>query len=84
MPPSKPSKTPKAPASEKRPLDEEAIVSVRMLWSLINAVDAEAKAMSTEQAPGRAPIGRGELIRILVHEGLAAHAKARSERQKKD
>lgn len=82
MAPSKP-KTPKPPTTERRPLDEEAIVSVRMFWSLINAVDAEAKAMSAEQAPGRAPIGRGELIRILVHKGLAAHAKARAERERK-
>ena len=34
--------------------------------------------MNAEQAPGRASISRGELIRILLHEGLAAHAKARS------
>jgi hypothetical protein len=59
--------------------DEEiGVLSFKVGGDLIRALDEEAKAMSAEQPPGRAAISRGELVRILLHEGLAAHAKARS------
>jgi hypothetical protein len=48
---------------------------------LIDLLDKEAKIMSEEQPAGRAAISRGELIRIALHEWLAARAKARGERQ---
>ena len=54
----------------KRPIDEDTVLSFRVGDALIRALDEEAMAMS-----------RGELIRILLHEGLAAHAKARTKRQ---
>jgi hypothetical protein len=65
----------------KRPIDEDTVLSFRVGDALIRALDEEAMAMSAEQPPGRASISRGELIRILLHEGLAAHAKARTKRQ---
>ncbi len=61
-----------------RPPGEDTILSLKVTDALISALDVEAKAMNAEQPPGRAAISRGELIRILLHEGLAAHAKART------
>ncbi|MGC9986688.1 MAG: hypothetical protein ABSF35_24110 [Polyangia bacterium] len=61
-----------------RPPGEDTVLSLKVTDDLVSALDAEAKAMNAEQAPGRASISRGELIRILLHEGLAAHAKART------
>ena len=62
----------------KRPIGENTVLSFKVGDDLIAMLDAEAKAMSAEQPPGRASVSRGELIRILLHEGLAAHAKTRS------
>ena len=61
-----------------RPPGEDTILSLKVTDDLVSALDAEAKAMNADQPPGRAAISRGELIRILLHEGLAAHAKARA------
>lgn len=65
-----------------RPAGETLNLGFKVDPKLVEALDAEAKTMSAEQAPGRGAISRGELIRILLHEGLAAHAKARAERSK--
>jgi hypothetical protein len=61
-----------------RPPGEDTVLSLKVTDALVSALDAEAKAMNAEQPLGRASISRGELIRILLHEGLAAHAKART------
>jgi predicted transcriptional regulator len=61
-----------------RPAGESTILSFKVEDDLVRALDEEAKAMSAEQVSGRASITRGELVRILLHEGLAAHAKART------
>lgn len=61
-----------------RPVGESTILSLKVEDELIRLLDEEAKTMSAEQPPGRGAISRGELVRILLHEGLAAHAKARS------
>jgi len=65
-----------------RPATDNLNLGFKVDPKLVEALDAEAKAMSAEQAPGRGAISRGELIRILLHEGLAAHTKARAERSK--
>lgn len=44
---------------------------------MIHALDEAAKSMSAEQPAGRASISRGELVRIALHEWLAAY-KART------
>jgi hypothetical protein len=62
--------------------DEIAVLSFKVGGSLIRSLDEEAKAQSAEQSAGRAAISRGEVIRILLHEALAAHAKSRAERSK--
>jgi hypothetical protein len=62
----------------KRPLDEDSALSFRVSDALIRSLDAEAEAMNKEQEPGRPRLSRGDVCRILLHEGLAAHAKARS------
>ena len=66
----------------KRPPGENTVLSFKVGDDLIRLLDEESERMTTEQPPGHASISRGELIRILLHEGLAAHAKARAERQK--
>jgi hypothetical protein len=71
-------KLPDVGRPRKRPLGEDTVLSFKVGDELIAKLDAEAKTMSAEQPPGRAAISRGELIRILLHEGLAAHAKART------
>ncbi len=65
-----------------RPPGESTILSFKVSDELVAALDVEARAMNAEQPAGRASITRGELVRILLHEGLAAHAKARAERAK--
>jgi hypothetical protein len=62
----------------KRPVDEDSALSFRVGDGLIRALDEEAKAMTAEQEPGRPRLSRGDVCRILLHEGLAAHAKART------
>ena len=61
-----------------RPATDNLNLGFKVDPKLVELLDAEAKTMSAEQAPGRGAISRGELIRILLHEGLAAHAKART------
>jgi hypothetical protein len=65
-----------------RPVGESTILSLKVEDELIRLLDAEAKTMSAEQPPGRASVSRGELVRIALHEWLAARAKARAERSK--
>jgi hypothetical protein len=65
-----------------RPATDNLNLGFKVDPKLVEALDAEAKAMSAEQTPGRGTISRGELIRMLLHEGLATHAKDRAERTK--
>lgn len=65
----------------KRAAGEESVLSFRTSDALIRALDDEAEAMTNEQEPGRPRLSRGDVCRILLHEGLAAHAKARQKRQ---
>jgi hypothetical protein len=58
--------------------DDISVLSFKVEGELIRLLDEEAKTFSAEQPAGRAAISRGELVRILLHEGLAAHAAARS------
>jgi len=60
-----------------RPVGESTILSLKVEDELIHALDEAAKAMSAEQPAGRASISRGELVRIALHEWLAAY-KART------
>ena len=55
-----------------------SVLSFKVEGELIRLLDEEAKTFSAEQPAGRAAISRGELVRILLHEGLAAHAAARA------
>jgi hypothetical protein len=64
-----------------RPAGETLSLGIKVDPKLVDLLDKEAKIMSAEQPPGRAAISRGELIRIALHEWLAARAKARGERQ---
>ena len=65
-----------------RPLGETLSLGIKVDPKLAAALDAEVKLMNAEQPPGRASISRGELIRIALHEWLAARAKSRAERSK--
>ncbi len=64
-----------------RPPGETLSLGIKVDPKLAEALDAEVKLMNAEQPPGRASISRGELIRIALHEWLAARAKSRSERK---
>jgi hypothetical protein len=66
----------------KRADDEDTSLSFRVTDALVRALDQEAEAMNTEQEPGRPRLSRGDVCRILLHEGLAAHAKSRAEHPK--
>jgi len=76
-------KLPDVGRPRKRPLDEDSALSFRVSDALIRALDQEAEALNNEQEPGRPRLSRGDVCRILLHEGLAAHAKARAERPKR-
>jgi hypothetical protein len=62
----------------KRPIGEDTSLSFRVGDALVRALDEEVEAMNAEQEPGRPVLSRGDVVRILLHEGIAAHAKARS------
>ena len=62
----------------KRGDDEDSSLSFRVSDALIRSLDAEAEAMNKEQEPGRPRLSRGDVCRILLHEGLTAHSKARA------
>ena len=66
----------------KRDAGEDTSLSFRVSDGLVRALDEEVTSMNAEQEPGRPNLSRGDLVRILLHEGLAAHAKARAERSK--
>ena len=65
-----------------RPPGETLSLGIKVDPKLAEALDAEVKVMNAEQPPGRASISRGELIRIALHEWLAARAKTRAEHSK--
>jgi hypothetical protein len=67
----------------KRPIGEDGSLSFRVGDALIRSLDEETKAMNAEQEPGRPQLSRGDVCRILLHEGLAAHSKARAARSKR-
>jgi hypothetical protein len=60
-----------------RPVGESTILSLKVEDELIRLLDEAAKAMSAAQPVGRASVSRGELVRIALHEWLAAY-KAKS------
>lgn len=66
----------------KRLEHEDSALSYRVSADLIRELDAECEAMNKEQEPGRPRLSRGDVCRILLHEGLAAHAQARAARSK--
>jgi hypothetical protein len=66
----------------KRPIGEDTSLSFRVGDALVRALDEETEAMNAEQEPGRPLLSRGDVCRILLHEGLVAHTKARAERSK--
>lgn len=61
-----------------RPPGETLSLGIKVNPALAAALDEEAKIMTAEQPPGRATISRGELIRIALHEWLAARAAKRA------
>jgi hypothetical protein len=79
---SRSAKLPDVGRPRKRAIDEDSALSYRVSDALIRALDQEAEAMSKEQAPGHPRLSRGDVCRILLAEGLAAHAKTRAERSK--
>ena len=65
----------------KRLIGEDTSLSFRVGDALVRALDEETEAMNAEQEPGRPLLSRGDVCRILLHEGLATHAKARAARK---
>jgi hypothetical protein len=59
---------------------KEAHLSMRIEVSLLEALDAEADRMSSEQ-PGL-KVARTDVVRMLLHEGLMARERARNGRGK--
>ena len=55
-----------------RPPGETLSLGIKIDPKLADTLDAEAARMSAERPPGSAKISRGELIRIIIIEWLAA------------
>ncbi len=60
-----------------RPLGETLSLGIKIDPKLAEALDAEAARMTAERPPGSAKISRGELIRVILLEWLAAREKSR-------
>jgi hypothetical protein len=58
--------------------DDVAVLSFKVEGKLIHLLDEETKTYNSEQAAGHAAVSRGELVRIALHEWLAARAAART------
>src|ERR1017187_917994 len=58
--------------------DDVAVLSFKVEGKLIHLLDEETKTYNGEQAAGPAAVSRGELVRIALHEWLAARAAART------
>src|SRR5450631_2930777 len=62
--------------------DDVAVLSFKVEGRLIHLLDEETQTWNSEQPGGHAAVSRGELVRIALHEWLAARAKARAEQAK--
>jgi hypothetical protein len=66
----------------KRDVGEDTSLSFRVDDALVRSLDEETKAMNAERKPGHPLYSRGDVCRILLNEGLEAHAQSRAERTK--
>jgi len=58
-----------------RPLTETIALGFKAEPELVEALDAEAERMSKERPAGSSRISRTEVIKIILHEWLAARSK---------
>ena len=63
------------------PPGADIILGFKVPDTLVKALDAEAERMTRERGLGASPVSRTEVIRTLLVEGLAARAKALSDRK---